>query len=407
MKLKITLLIFFCLLFVKVHGQASINETKRQGIISDSLRFKEILQATVAKIKLEETESILKEKEDAITKDGKDSIRIKEIKDSIAANKKELKSAEVALALSEKEKEQIVYIEFYQKKIEGLKKENEESEKKLKNQTEIKKIDSIKNLIKFNKRQIKIQEVERDKKILSLNTYKCWWPTMRKFDREIFFHDMYSNTTNKTIFLNALSLNANSNAAAVQTEVVTDNLSALRLSFGSVMSLASSDDDKEGNEEEKEETEQEAFSRLINGGGNFYLEAILPIVCTNPNNGNQFTFYTYASLRGAMDIEGFGNNIDTSTANYTGGLFMYFGLSSDSKKFNFFVQPNVNVTGGTNDFYKNLGLIHEKAFLNGKIVAGVTILNNFRFSATLATFGSDAAIRSSKITAGIQILPGL
>lgn len=84
----------------------------------------------------------------------------------------------------------------------------------------------------------------------------------------------------------------------------------------------------------------------------------------------------------------------------------YFGLSSDSKKFNFFLQANGNVTGGTKEFYRNLGLTNDKIFFNGKVIAGMTILNNFRLSATLSNYGSDEKIRSNKITVGVQILPG-
>lgn len=153
----------------------------------------------------------------------------------------------------------------------------------------------MQRLINKNERKVKILEEQKTSKILRLNKYQWFLPTYRKFDREVFFNDMYNNTTNKTILLNSFTLNSDSNATAVQAEIVTDNLSTFRLSFGSVMSLASSKEETGRSQEEqkKEETEQEAFSRLINGGGNFYLEAVLPLLCTNPNNGNQFTGYLY------------------------------------------------------------------------------------------------------------------
>jgi len=271
-------------------------------------------------------------------------------------------------------------------------------------------IDSIYDLIAKKRQEIVDLQKERDEKLAALGRFPWFFPSWKKVNRKKFFHDMYSNKTDKTILLNSFALNANSDASAVQTEVVTDNMWALRVSFGSVLSISNSKSaDTEGTPEEQteKETEQEAFSRLINGGGNFYLDVILPVFTTNPNNGDQVTFYGYANLRGAMDLEGFSSNVDTSTGNGTAGLNAYLGVSSDNKKFNFFVQGNANFTVGTNEFYNNLGLRHEKPFLNGKFIAGVTMLNQFRISAIVNAFGSDEKIRSNKVMVGIQVMPGL
>jgi len=412
MKLKFILPILFCFFILKTQGQASINETKRESNFVDvllSTEYKNVLTdiAQTAE-RMEELKSKLVVKNNLVKNDIVDE-DIKVLNAAIKSSESKLKSLkEKKASFTEKEEQKQVYIDYYDKEIDKVKTENDSLNKVIGSKKTIEEIDLIQKLLNKNERKIKIIEQQKENKIISLNAYKCFMPTVRKIDREVFFKDMYNNTTNKTILLNSFALNSDSKATAVQTEIVTDNLSAFRLSFGSVMSLASSKEETNGSEEEqkKEETEEEAFSRLINGGGNFYLEAVLPLLCTNPNNGNQFTFYGYGSVRGAMDVEGFGNNIDASTGNYSIGINTYFGLSSDSKKFNFFLQANGSVTGGTNDFYKNLGLVHEEAFFNGKVIAGMTILNNFRFSAILSAYGSDEKIRSNKITVGVQILPG-
>ncbi|NWL01804.1 hypothetical protein DM790_13335 [Flavobacterium collinsii] len=270
-------------------------------------------------------------------------------------------------------------------------------------------IDSIYNLIAKKRKEIAALEIERDETVAAFGKFPWFFPSWKKINRKKFFHDMYSNKTDKTILLNSFALNANSDASAVQTEVVTDNMWALRVSFGSVLSISNSksaDTQEAPDEQTKKKTEQEAFSRLINGGGNFYLDVILPVFTTNQNNGDQITFYGYANLRGAMDLEGFSSNVNTSTGNGTAGLNAYLGISSDNKKFNFFLQGNANYTVGTNEFYNNLGLNNEKPFLNGKIIAGVTMLNQFRISAIVNAFGSDEKIRSSKVVVGVQVLPG-
>jgi hypothetical protein len=413
MKLKTILSILFCFFIIKIQGQASINEAKRESSFVDvllSTEYKNVLSDIAQTTeRIEDLKSKLAVK-NALTKNDFVDEDIKVLNASIKSSESKLNFLkEKKKSFTDKEEQKQVYIDYYDNEITKVRTQIDSLKNVDKTSIDLDQLDDLQDLINKNERKIKIIEQDKASKILSLNTYKCFMPTYRKIDREAFFNDMYNNTTNKTILLNSFTLNSDSNATAVQTEIVTDNLSALRLSFGSVMSLASSKEETDGSEEDQkiEETEQEAFSRLINGGGNFYLEAVLPLLCTNPNNGDQFTFYGYGSARGAMDVEGFGNDIDTSTGNYSIGLNTYFGLSSDSKKFNFFVQANGNITGGTNDFYKNLGLVHERAFFNGKVIAGMTILNNFRFSAILSAYGSDEKIRSNKITVGIQILPGL
>ncbi|MDX6189284.1 hypothetical protein SGQ83_08005 [Flavobacterium sp. Fl-318] len=412
MKFKSLLSLLLFLFILKIQAQASINETKRKSSFIETLLSEEYKKLTADIAESNENLKDLTSK--LILKNAlvKDDIIEQDIKVLEAA--KEVEQSQLDLLLEKrdsfikKQEDQKPFIEYFNSKITEKVVANTHSRTAITTAKTLKEMDEIQKGITRNERDIKILQEQKERRLLNLNTYRWFMPTVRRFDREIFFQDMYNNSTDKTILLNSLVLNSNSNATAVQTEIVTDNLSALRLSFGSVLSLASSEKDTGETEQEQKqaETEQEALSRLVNGGGNFYLEAILPVLCTNPNNGNQFTFYGYANARGAMDIDGLGNDIDTATGNYSFGLNTYFGLSSDSKKFNFFLQANGNVTGGTKEFYRNLGLANEKIFFNGKVIAGMTILNNFRLSATLSNYGSDQKIRSNKITVGVQILPG-
>lgn len=412
MKFKSLLSLLLFLFILKIQAQASINETKRKSSFVETLLSEEYKKLTADIVESKENIKDLDSKlivKNALTKDD---IIQQDIKVLEAAKEAEQSQLDLLLekraSFIRKQEDQTPFIEYFKGKIAEKEVAIKQAKTAIKTAKTLKEMDEIQKGITRNERDIKILQEQKERKLLNLNTYRWFMPTVRRFDREIFFQDMYNNSTNKTILLNSLVLNSNSNATAVQTEIVTDNLSALRLSFGSVLSLASSENDTGETEQEQKqaETEQEALSRLVNGGGNFYLEAILPVLCTNPNNGNQFTFYGYANVRGAMDIDGLGNDIDTATGNYSFGLNTYFGLSSDSKKFNFFLQANGNVTGGTKEFYRNLGLTNDKIFFNGKVIAGMTILNNFRLSATLSNYGSDEKIRSNKITVGVQILPG-
>lgn len=243
--------------------------------------------------------------------------------------------------------------------------------------------------------------------------YDGIFPTINKAYRNEFFKLMY-NKNAETSFLNSFAISADTDGAVAQSEIVTDNIWAFRIAFGTIITAPSNKADettetalKVGEETSEALTEErDAFKRLINGGGNFYLEAIFPILSTNQANGDQATAYLYANAKGAMDLKGFGNNLDTSTGNGSVGINGYLGASSANKKFNFFIYGNANYTFGTDDFYTNLGLEEEKPFFNARGVVGVTLLNAFKISATVNNFGSDEKLRTGKVLIGVQILPG-
>lgn len=275
----------------------------------------------------------------------------------------------------------------------------------------IKSLDSLQSLIDKKQKELDQIIIEKNEKLATFSKFPWVLPSWKRVNRKKFFHDMYNKDVNKTNYLNSFNVSGYSNGTTVQTEIVTDNMWAARVSFGSVLSVSTAKKDEnlsleETNKKDKEETENETFNRLINGGGNFYLEAALPLFTTNQNNGDQITFYSYANLRGAMDIKNFNSNIDTSTANGSLGTTAYIAINSDSKKFGFFVIGDINLVVGSNAFYKNLGLANEEGFLVGKIIAGFSILNTFKLSATIRTFGSNATVRNNKVIIGVQILPG-
>jgi len=414
MKLKITLIILLPLFSIAIKAQTpSINETRSEAFLNNKKFKKEFSKNYEDKLEL-----IKEKKKIDLNAAGIVAADISKIKDQYVKDKADLKKKIDSIEndrsyygyqayYNAMVKQKLDSINDFYKKVEEWKYQDKDKDKE--NLVTLKGVyDSI------DRKKIELQKLisERDQKLAYVGSFDWFLPTANKANRKQFFHDMYNNKTDKPIFLNAFALNSNSDATSVQNEIVTDNMWALRVTFGSVLSLASEKGNPVETPEEiaaktKKETEQEALNRLLSGGGNFYLEFILPLFTTNQNNGDQITSYTYASARGAMDIESISSNIDTSTGNGTIGISEYFGISSDSKKFNFFVQGNINYTFGTTEFYNNLGLVNTKPFLNGKIIAGLTILNNFRVSAVASTFGSDEKVRSNKITVGVQIMPGL
>ncbi|OXG04166.1 hypothetical protein BC749_102851 [Flavobacterium araucananum] len=411
MKSKITLTLAFLFIILKAEAQTpSINEAK-SAVFTNSLSYQKDWKSFIdGRIKIIEEEK-------------------KSLATSLPSKKTETEKLDVSLKIMEKDQKidslrnslenlrrddaYQVYDDYYSEVIE---RKNDSINmyftviKNQKGKLNLKALDSINGLINKKKAEREKELQERNERLASLDKFDWVLPTLARSNRKKFFHDMYSNNVDKPILLNSFALNSNSDATSVQNEIVTDNMWAVRVTFGSVLSISSgakntAETPQEVAAKDKYKAEQEALSRLVNGGGNFYLELLLPLFSTNQSNGDQITSYSYANVKGAMDLKDLSSNVDTSTANGSVGVNSYLGISSDNKRFNFFLQGNMNYTLGNNGFYQNLGLSHEKAFLNGKVITGVTILNKFRLSAIITAFGSDEKIRSNKVTVGVQILP--
>lgn len=315
---------------------------------------------------------------------------------SVSINEKRSNTTRLTDSIS---KENNDLITFYNSEIARINEEiNAENLKVYKTEAEIKSKNST-----ILKKEKSIEKLNTKISNLKNFTYSWFLPTKTndKETRNNFFKDIYNNTTDSTHYVNSFSMSSFDNGVTAQSELVTDNLNWFRVVFGTLISAQSNSDTTTA----EEQTQEQALTRLFNGGGNLYLEMTLPLATTYNGNGKDLmTGYLFFQMKGAADIKGFGNNIETSTTNGSVGFNGYLGVSSDNKKFNFFVQSNANFTFGNNDFYQNLNLTHNQGFINGKLIAGVTLLNKFRATAMISSFGSDASVRSGKVLFGLQIL---
>jgi hypothetical protein len=257
------------------------------------------------------------------------------------------------------------------------------------------KVDSIRNIIKN-------LETERDSILKEYrNEYTGLFPSWHKEYRNDFFEYYYNTNDSKTSYLNSLAINYNNSGTVIQSEVIADTFGPVRIGFGTV--VQSNDETPVTEQEITEQKQQDQLEALLNGGGNFYIETILPALTIH---NNSIALYSYFNNKTGTEIKGFSNNLDTNTFNTSLGSNLYFGMNSDEKKFNVFMQADFNLILASKSFYQNLQLAKEQPFFQGKLMVGVTFLSKFRLAAILNSFGSDEALRSGKVILGLQIIPG-
>ncbi len=341
-----------------------------------------------------------------------DSVSVKILEDSIASDS--VKYQKLTKKSENIDPVAAGYDKYYQNKIKILEAEKLVLQKSISTTDDLDLINKIASQIYKKDEEIEQTRDEWKIKAATLKEKYSWFmPSAKRVFRKQFFENTYNNDTDKTNYLNSFTILDDKNSTTVQSELISDYLCFSRIAFGTVITPTKKDESdaeqtKAAENPVSTETTEDALNRLINCGGNFYLEFVVPLVTTyNGKSTDWLTFYSYANLRGATDIKGIGNNIDTSTANGSLGLYAYGSASSESKKFNFFLQGNLNFSFGSNEFYENLDLPNHNGFLHGKLIAGLTLLNTFRLSAIINTVGSNEVLRSGKVVFGIQFLPDL
>jgi hypothetical protein len=268
----------------------------------------------------------------------------------------------------------------------------------------IKKIENQKEKLLASKKNL-----ENNENIFAENKYNPnkFLPSS-SFFRDYFFSTHYNNSTEHTNFLNALTILRNNTNNTISTELVTDNLSSFRISFGTVVAF-SDENDMQTEEDEAEEDETEDsnaeendkdLEKLLNGGGNFYLDFTLPVY-TNYSE-NVLSCYTYINLKTAADIKGFDSDIRDTSANFSFGISQYLAITSDNNKFNFALSASHNIHYGLKDFRENLDL-PNRVFFNANLSFFITVDSKFRI-ALRTNLASEPSLRTERIAFGLQLL---
>ncbi|WP_374173516.1 hypothetical protein [Flavobacterium tructae] len=289
----------------------------------------------------------------------------------------------------------IIYHKLYRKKIKEIKAEIKGKKTESKALNDIQKgHEKIAEIDSLNK---KIEDLDRELK--NKNGTYYWFSSFPSKNSKAFFEKLYNIKDNKTSFLNSAALNYSDLGAVIQSEVIADTFWAFRTSFGTL--LQSNEKTPKDPEEKENQTQSSQFEALLNGGGNFYIQNQLPVFSIM---NEDITLYTFLNNRTAFGVKGLKDAIDTNTFNSSLGANLYFGLNSAEKKFNVFLLSDFSVIVASKSVYDNLQLAKKQPFFQGRLMIGVTFLSQFRVAATLNSFGSDEAVRSGKVTVGIQIV---
>ena len=306
----------------------------------------------------------------------------------------------------------LVYYDYYLKQADTLEKEIVQRETQIKKENKIEDITKEDQIIQTKKQYLKkykdaIKTIE--KKHFVEET--AFFPTILG-NKQRAFEKVFSKNSERSLYLaNNASLQLNRNGTILESELVSAYLGVFRVTFGSL--VTNTNDDTENTEGETDDmmTDEsvqtdntEAFQRLLEGGGNAFLNLELPLFLYQ---SKRWFLYANTSGRVGLEISEFSDDIDTSTGNGNISGNLYTSISTDNKELTFFGYINYGVYFGADSFYERLEINNNNEFWFGKVTAGVTIQNRLRFSLTFNTFSSEKNLRSGNIVIGAQILPGL
>lgn len=300
------------------------------------------------------------------------------------------------------------YIDSYNRQIDVYKAAIEELEDDREKDENRENIDLLTDSINLTKEKILLTREFVSDLVVKKNQKIGWFPSTKK-SKDDFFQEFYSEDSKHTNYLNNLSLVFGS--ATVQSELLSDYAGPLRFSLGMVVN-ADTEKNEEGTDntggrimeaDENAEDAEDDLKRLLNGGGNFYFTTQFPV-----HSYSSPTFSEMARLNTnfASDIEGIGNDVEASNFKYGLNLSTYLSLTTDQKKFSFFVNADWGFIGGSDDFKEDFGLqkVWDKPALLGKAVIGISLDNKATISITTKSISNYESLRSEKIMVGIQLL---
>ena len=209
-----------------------------------------------------------------------------------------------------------------------------------------------------------------------------------------FFDILYDNKGERFSVLNNTGFSVGNNSGSIYSELVSGNLSVLRVSLGAMVSSSSANDLESAKQEE-------AYQRLVSSGGNTVLDIEYPLAYIHSRN-NQFNFVSRLRAKGTADFPEFGTTTDKFAGSASFGVDFYADAALTNNKLRFFGAFNYNQYYGTEEYAKNLG-INDKSFTFGQLTVGL-VFNNIKLSFIVATMSSENSLENKSVVAGGQVL---
>jgi hypothetical protein len=209
-----------------------------------------------------------------------------------------------------------------------------------------------------------------------------------------FFDILYDNKGKRFSVLNNTGFNIGNNTGSIYSELVSGNLSILRVSLGAMISSSSSDSLSVAKEDE-------AYQRLVSNGGNTVLNIEYPLAYIHSPN-NQFNFISRLRAKGTADFPEFGTTTEEFAGSASIGIDFYADAALTNNKLRFFGAFNYNQIYGTEEFSNNLG-INNSNFSFGQLTLGL-VFNNIKLSFIVATLSSESSLENRNVIAGGQVL---
>lgn len=209
-----------------------------------------------------------------------------------------------------------------------------------------------------------------------------------------FFDILYDNGGKRFKILNNTGFNIGNNSGSIYSELVSGNLSVLRVSLGTMISNSSSDSLSTAKQDE-------AYQRLVSNGGNTVLNLEYPLAYVHSRN-NQFNFISRLRARGTADFPEFGTTTEEFAGSASLGIDFYVDAALTNNKLRFFGTFNYNKIYGTGEFSNNLG-IENSNFSFGQLTLGL-VFSNIKLSFIVATISSENNLENRNVVAGGQVL---
>jgi hypothetical protein len=223
-------------------------------------------------------------------------------------------------------------------------------------------------------------------------------PIRNRYQGNFFYNNVSSSGIST---LNSFVIQASENGGAANTEIVSGQIAAVRVSFSSVIQGGGQAIDS-----------LEVNTKLFTGGGISNLHFEYPVFYYNRRN---ILFYSAFKPGFVADIPVFGSDIERDSFSGYADLAGEFlaELRTDGGEFSFFANFKGSYIVGTPTFYSTLkspdsnaplGQV-DRPFWISQVYVGVSVSKRFRISANIPIATTRQIQLPDKIQVGLQITP--
>ncbi|GEM_PF-3053519 len=232
-----------------------------------------------------------------------------------------------------------------------------------------------------------------------------FFPVGNATDAQLYYQNGLNDSRSKFLQNSTLSFNADATKASLYTEIYADYFGPFRLGLGTLVSNSSSANaGPPTTASDTANIQQDAFQRLLGGGGNATFIATYPLLGLG-NASSTAELKVVFTPKFSFDIPQMGALANQSPFNTDFGIDFTAYVTGKTGLFTLLASARIAGIIGNKDFYSNLNKPDNQPFMLNQTSLGIAIHSTFRIIATKYWGSKFVTSQFPSYNIGLAVIP--